>query len=83
LSGLFIPKEKAISHAGVKVLSNSNLSYVSGEIEQAIQVLQEGGGRVVLVIDQLDFLLAASGNQASTVALADMVMGLREVRPSC
>jgi len=34
---------------------------------------------VVLVIDQLDLLLAAGGDQIGAVAIGEMLMGLREV----
>lgn len=80
LTGLFLP---AASPAGLKekVLSSPGLAAVSEEIKRNIQSLEEaGGGNIVLVIDQLDLLLAASGDQIRAVNVTEMLIGLREVR---
>ena len=77
LSGLFLSKQRV--RPGEKVLSDASLSSVERDIQQAIQALGEGGGKVVLVVDQLDFLLAAGGEQVGAVSLGEMVLGLREV----
>lgn len=37
------------------------------------------GGKIVLVVDQLDFLLAASGEEVTRADLHDMLLDLREV----
>jgi elongator complex protein 6 len=77
LSGLFLPKQKAIPRMGEKVLSNFNLRDVAGEIQEAIQILREGGGKVMLAIDQLDLLLAAGGDHITPVAMGDVLTELR------
>lgn len=80
LTGLFLPKPSS-SRGGEKTLSSPELAAVSGEIQRTIQNLKdaEGGGNVVLVIDQLDLLLAAGGDQVGAVNLGEMLIGLREV----
>jgi elongator complex protein 6 len=82
LSGLFLSNQKPNSIAGERVLSNSGLSSVSGEIQQAIKTLQGDGGKIVLVIDQMDLLLAAGGDQVTAGGMGDILMGLREVNRS-
>ena len=79
LSGMFIPKQKFTTKVGEKILTDPALTHVSEQIEKSIHMLSEGGGKVVLVIDQLDFLLAAGGEQVSVGGLNDMLLGLREV----
>jgi len=88
LSGLFVPKiqRAAVGRVGEKVLTNSALGNVSEEISGSIRNLkasQGDGGRVLLVIDQLDLLLAAGGEHINAVNLGDMLMGFREVRLKC
>lgn len=85
LSGLFVPKTQkvGVGKVGEKILRDPGLGSVSDEILGSIEGLkggQRGGGRVVLVIDQLDLLLAAGGEQVGAVNLGDVLMGLREVR---
>lgn len=82
LSGLYLPPQKPLSQTGgQKLLSNPNLSAVSGEIQQAIQSLSAQGdaSRVLLVIDQLDLVLATGGAQSGAVEVGEMLLGLREV----
>jgi elongator complex protein 6 len=83
LSGLFLPKQlRAVpGRVGEKTLSDPNLASVSGEVQNAAQALRnsEGTGKIILVIDQLDLLLAAGGDQIGSVSLGDMLMSLREV----
>ena len=76
---MFLSKPKVTTKAGETFLNDSNLNHVHAEIEKSIQMLNEGGGKVVLVIDQLDLLLAAGGDQISVGALGDMLLRLREV----
>ena len=85
LSGLFVSKmqKAAVGKVGEKVLSDSALEHVSGEILGSIRNLKGDGERVLLVVDQLDLLLAAGGEQIGAVDLGDMLMGLREVRLKC
>ena len=80
MSALFLPKQHKVV-SGHTVLSNSNIASVSGEIQHAIRALQDaqGSSRILLLIDQLDLLMAAGGDQIHAVELGEMVMGLREV----
>jgi elongator complex protein 6 len=84
LSGLFLPKQlrAAPGRVGEKILSDPSLASVSRELQNAVQTLSnsEGAGKIVLVVDQLDLLLAAGGDQIGSVSLEDMLMNLREVR---
>jgi elongator complex protein 6 len=83
LSGLFLPKQlrAAPGRVGEKILSDPSLASVSGEVQNGIQALRnsEGTGRIILVVDQLDLLLAAGGDQIGPVSLGDMLMSLRQV----
>lgn len=80
LGGLFLPRQPsaAARRGGEKVLSSPTLESVTKEIQGGIDALQ-GTGKVLLVIDQLDLLLAAGGEQFGAVNVEDMLMGLREV----
>lgn len=83
LSGLCLPNQNSSSRgrAGERVLSSSNLESVASEIKQAIQVLQDGTGEmVVLVIDSLDLLLATGGENVTAIKMNEMLFGLQEVR---
>ena len=86
LSGLFLPKEQKVrvGKLGEKIIRNPALANVSEEIQTAIESLKGGQerGKVVLVVDQLDLLLAAGGDQIGAVGLGELLMGLREVRDS-
>lgn len=66
---------------GEKVLSSPKLESVFGEVQKAIHGLREGspGSKVVLVVDQLDLLLATGGEEVGAVGLGELLMGLREV----
>jgi len=56
------------------------LDNIQEDILSAIGSLDSGGdGKVVLIIDGLDALLAAVGEGTSVGEVEDMVMGLREV----
>jgi elongator complex protein 6 len=82
LIGLYLPAQKPLpGRGGQKVLSHPNLEAISGDIQQAIQQLnvQDDGSRVLLVVDQLDLLLATGGKQVGTVEVGEMLLGLREV----
>jgi elongator complex protein 6 len=84
LSGLFLPKQLRAAPGRVegKILSDPSLASVSREVQNTIQALKnsEGAGKIILVVDQLDLLLAAGGDQIGSVSLGDMLMSLREVR---
>ena len=83
LSGLFLSnsQQPMLGKSGEKILRNSALASVSEEIQNAIQTLNTGQERekVVLIVDQLDLLLAAGGDQIGTVELGELLMALREV----
>lgn len=57
---------------------------ISGEIQQAIELLkcqtQDGASRVLLVVDQLDLLLATGDEHIGAVEIGEMLVELREVR---
>lgn len=83
LSGLYLPAQKPLPRGGgQKVLLHPNLEAISRQIQQAVQQLngQDDQSRVLLVIDQLDLLLATGGTQVGAVEVGDMLLGLREVR---
>jgi elongator complex protein 6 len=79
LTGLFLPT--SAGRAEENVLSSPDLTTVSGEIQRSIQNLKDfdGGGKLILIIDQLDLLLAAGGDQITAVSIRDKLIGLREV----
>src|SRR6187402_3010979 len=83
LSGLFLSKyQKPSSARGAEnVLTNPGLASISKEIQLAIQALRDaqGAGKILLVIDQLDLVLATGGEQIGPVNVGEMLMGLREV----
>lgn len=84
LSGLFLPGTGP-GEDGEVVLRNPEPARVYEEILGAVRSLQsvEDGlyrGKVLLIVDALDLLLASAGANASSVGLGDMLMDLREVR---
>lgn len=60
----------------------SDLAGIGANIKNGIQTLRAGGKKVVLVIDQIDLLLATnSGSDGiSAESIGDMLMELRQVR---
>ncbi|PBP24025.1 hypothetical protein BUE80_DR005135 [Diplocarpon rosae] len=81
LSGIFLPQNvTSTSKVGEKILISQSLDNIYSEIKYAIRGLKdsEGSGKVLIVIDQLDFLLAAGGEQAGVVEIGNMLLGLRE-----
>lgn len=54
---------------------------MSHEILNVAKTLRdsEGGAQVLLVVDQLDLLLAAGGDAVGAVSIGEMLVGLREV----
>lgn len=57
------------------------MARIASKIKSAIQALKVQGGNVVLMIDQLDFLLASSNGQdgITSSSLGEMLMELRQV----
>ncbi|TVY93454.1 hypothetical protein LAWI1_G000781 [Lachnellula willkommii] len=80
LTALFVPGMQIalVGKAGERILSNPALEPVSREILGSIQNLKGDRGRILLVVDQLDLLLAAGSEHIGVVGLADMLMGFRE-----
>ncbi|KAH8601666.1 hypothetical protein B0O99DRAFT_680792 [Bisporella sp. PMI_857] len=77
LTGLYLPRTKPSSQSGEKTLQDPSLKSIEAELNQAIQGLSEGGGKVVLLVDQFDSFLATNG-QVNDVELNYMLLGLRE-----
>jgi len=68
----------------VKVLGSSKFESIERDVIEQIEGLKEGGeGRVVLVVDQPDLVLAVMGEEVGVGAVAgvmgEMVLTLREV----
>ncbi|KAH7386243.1 hypothetical protein BKA64DRAFT_138149 [Cadophora sp. MPI-SDFR-AT-0126] len=82
LSSLFLPRQPSVAarNSGEKVIIKSGLESVAKEIQDSIETLQapRSTSKILLVIDQLDLLLAAGGEEIGAVKLQDMLMGLRE-----
>ncbi|PBP28550.1 hypothetical protein BUE80_DR000559 [Diplocarpon rosae] len=82
LSGIFLPRQDVASTSrdGEKILLSKSLDSISSEIQGAIRGLKDsqGSGKVLIVIDQLDFLLAAGGEQVGVVDIGEMLLDLRE-----
>jgi elongator complex protein 6 len=81
LSSLFTGKaaDAAGGDRGSRILRTSEIDHVRSEIETALADLRTG--TKILVIDQLDALLAASGEDVTSTGLAAMLLSLREVSP--
>ncbi len=83
LSGLFLPRQQKTNQAKVTdiTLSNPSLDKVTQEIQSAAKTLRDtqGTAKVLLVVDQLDLLLAAGGEQIDAMDVGEMLMSLREV----
>lgn len=82
LNGLFAPVEGSGlgEGEGGTVLRDANLGAVDVGILNAVESVKggEGRARVLLVLDGLDFLLAAT--EAGAGAVGDLVAEVREVR---
>lgn len=82
LSGLYLPTQAGHARDGQRVLSSPSPKVVSAEIQQAIESLnsKDDSSRVLLVIDQLDLLLATEGERIGSVEVGELLLELREVR---
>lgn len=62
-------------------LDSPRLADVAGVLGAAVERLQAAGGKVVLILDQPDVLLAAAslGDGVTGTAWKDVLLGLREV----
>jgi hypothetical protein len=74
LEGLYVSQSQT-----QKVMKSTD--QIIQSIRNAIRSLQSysSGGKTVLIIDQLDLLLALSGEELSPVQLSDILLDLREV----
>lgn len=81
LSSLFLPITSRSSREDPSLIQSNDLSRIASQIKAAIHALKAHGGDVVLVIDQLDLLLATSNGQDGITAstLGDLLMELRQV----
>lgn len=50
-----------------------------GEWKRVLDTLKKGDGKVILVLDQMDFLLASSGAEGIGKEMEDLIMEFREV----
>lgn len=85
---LFLPStSRAVPKEDPSLIQGNDLSRIAAKIKAAIQAQKAQGGDMVLVIDQLDLLLATSnGQDGITVSgLGDLMVELRQVRfyPKC
>ena len=82
LSSLFLPSNsRTAPPEDPSLIQGTDLGRIATKIKSAIQALKAQGGNVVLVIDQLDFLLASSNGQDGiiSITLGEMLMELRQV----
>lgn len=86
LSELYLPSSLAKQMTSAKqdgiitLRDGMNISGIKDGIMSAIRTVQTSGtAKVVLIVDQLDLLLAAGGDAVSVAAVEDMLMELREV----
>lgn len=87
LTGLFrtsydVTPENSLENAtGKKVLSANTLQHLRRELEGAIAQIQRPTPeeRTVFIADQLDLLLAASGDSISSQELRELMLSIREV----
>ncbi|KAK0111401.1 hypothetical protein ONS95_001762 [Cadophora gregata] len=82
IGGLFLPRQSSAlaRRGGERVITKPGLETITRDIQESIEALQgpQGTGKVLLVIDQLDLLLAAGGEELGTVQVEEMLMDLRE-----
>lgn len=80
LSELYLEptKSKAGTHGGNTIRGNE-LQGIHDNLQTTLRELQADSGNVVLLIDQLDLLLATSGDKLNTVTLGDTLMNWRLV----
>ena len=79
-----LPTKAASQKEGEVALKNPELAKVHEDILGVVQELQRSkagqrDGKVMLVIDALDLLLATSEHNVGPVEMGEMLMDLREV----
>lgn len=80
LSGLFTGAAPPAVKGG-RTLRGAELPDIRRELEAAISDVQGADGKTVLVIDQADLLLAASGEDVTGLALRSLLLDVQEVCP--
>ncbi|KAK1982774.1 hypothetical protein LZ30DRAFT_589922 [Colletotrichum cereale] len=82
LSGLFSQESAgqpaAAAAKGRRVLHGATLPAIQRELEGAVADVSAAGAKTVLVLDQPDLLLAASGEGLTSLALRDMLLDVQE-----
>ncbi|KAI8295433.1 Elongator complex protein 6 [Colletotrichum sp. SAR 10_98] len=77
LSGLFSNAAPPATK-GRRTLRGAKIPDVQRELEAAVADVSGGGSKVVLVVDQPDFLLAATGEEVGGLAVKNMLLDLQE-----
>ncbi|OBT53713.1 hypothetical protein VE04_05268 [Pseudogymnoascus sp. 24MN13] len=78
LSELYLePARSKTGTRGANAVRGNELGNIHNIVKNTLKELQAGSGKVVLVIDQLDLLLATSGDKLDTAALGDTLMDWR------
>ncbi|KAF6841037.1 hypothetical protein CMUS01_03701 [Colletotrichum musicola] len=77
LTGLFSGRAPPASR-GRRFLRGAALPAIQREIEAAIAGVQAEGAKTVLVVDQPDLLLAATGDDVTGLAMRNMLLDLQE-----
>uniref|UniRef100_L2FMN0 Elongator complex protein 6 n=1 Tax=Colletotrichum fructicola (strain Nara gc5) TaxID=1213859 RepID=L2FMN0_COLFN len=77
LSGLFSNAAPPPTK-GRRTLRGAKIPDVQRELEAAVADVSGGGGKVVLVVDQPDFLLAATGEEVGGLVVKNMLLDLQE-----
>ncbi|KAJ3956479.1 hypothetical protein N0V92_006955 [Colletotrichum tropicale] len=77
LSGLFSNTAPPPTK-GRRTLRGVKIPDVQRELEAAVADVSGGGGKVVLVVDQPDFLLAATGEEVGGLVVKNMLLDLQE-----
>ncbi|KAL5353435.1 hypothetical protein ACLOAV_001471 [Pseudogymnoascus australis] len=68
LSELYLePAKSKVGTSGAIAVRGNELGNIHNTVKNTLKELQTGSGKVVLVIDQLDLLLATSGDKLDTV----------------
>jgi elongator complex protein 6 len=83
LSGLYLPHlgPPTSTSEAHNTLRSADLASIQSQIQEALRTSKANNdnGKVILVIDQLDLLLATSCDKISAVAISNMLLELRQV----
>ncbi|KAK7440718.1 hypothetical protein CaCOL14_013075 [Colletotrichum acutatum] len=82
LSGLFSSPHQAppttATPKGRRIIRGARLADIQRELDGAISDVSTADAKTVLIVDQPDLLLAASGEDLTGLALRDMLLGVQE-----